>query len=157
MNIYTPGGGGAGKTRRVWDLADEISQQTGQKAQRNAVIAAYVAEGGNANTASTQYYYWSQAAEAPEPATVRSIHPPGPMRLRIDAQGRLTLPPDLLDHMQLGADGQVTVTLHDGELHLVTPQIALRKLQEMAQSLVGGNSTVVDDLIAERRRDAAHD
>ena len=46
------------RTRRVWDISDAITRETGRRAQRREVIERYVAEGGNPNTGNTQYQYW---------------------------------------------------------------------------------------------------
>ncbi len=43
-------------TGRVWDIADEKTQETGRKASRKEVVERYLADGGNGNTASTQYH-----------------------------------------------------------------------------------------------------
>ena len=48
------------KTGRVWQIADQIQEETGQ-ASREAVIRACLEEGLNVNTASTQYSYWNSS------------------------------------------------------------------------------------------------
>ena len=53
------GGGEApvrGATAKVWGIADEVG-----KADRNAIIAACVAQGINPSTAATQYSKWKKA------------------------------------------------------------------------------------------------
>lgn len=60
-----PAGGGAqlggaapvrGATAKVWEIADGVG-----KADRNAIIAACVAQGVNPSTAATQYSKWKKA------------------------------------------------------------------------------------------------
>jgi hypothetical protein len=52
---------GAGTiTGRVWDIADQIQQKSGN-AEREEVIKACMEEGININTASTQFSYWKKA------------------------------------------------------------------------------------------------
>jgi bifunctional DNA-binding transcriptional regulator/antitoxin component of YhaV-PrlF toxin-antitoxin module len=139
-------------TARVWELADAISARAGRKARRREVVEAYAAEGGNPNTASTQYYYWSRAQEpAATPARAG-----GSLRLTVDGQGRVTLPPEVLEGIELGPDGRVTARLLDGELRLITPRVALRRLRAIARRLGPGES-VVDEFIAEKRREAARE
>lgn len=48
-------------TRRVWEIADEISAKRKSVAPRSEVIDAAVSEGINANTANTQYGHWKRA------------------------------------------------------------------------------------------------
>ena len=45
----------SGKTARVWEIADALTSQTKKRARRKDVIQIYASEGGNPNTASTQY------------------------------------------------------------------------------------------------------
>ena len=48
------------KTRRIWDIADEITARTGRPALRQEVINAAQKEGLNPNTARTQYGRWAR-------------------------------------------------------------------------------------------------
>ncbi len=70
----------SGATARVWDVADEITAQQGRLAQRREVIARIVSEGGNKNTASTQYQKWKKFAqqETPTPEPAESAPRPAP-------------------------------------------------------------------------------
>lgn len=145
-------------TERVWQLADEITRKTGRRAKRKQVIDAYVSEGGNPNTASTQYYYWSQKFKSDEmaDATPRRAGDE-PVQLRVKSNGRVLIPAELREAMELGPDGKVTARIVDGELHLITPAVALRKLRDMARKLVPEGASVVDEFIAEKRKEAARE
>ena len=57
--IRTKPGSGT-KTRRVWDIADEITARNRRSALRQEVISAAQKEGLNPNTASTQYGRWAR-------------------------------------------------------------------------------------------------
>jgi hypothetical protein len=140
-------------TARVWELADAITAEKGRRARRREVVAAYVAEGGNANTGSTQFYYWNQATRRPHPKKEREL-PRGPLQLRIGEDGGLVLPAELTTGIELGPDRKVTAQLVDGELRLITPRVALRKLRTAAKALAPEGMAVVDDFIAEKRREA---
>lgn len=52
------------RTARVWDLADEITRERGRLAKVGEVRERVVAEGGNPNTANTQYYRWKASRDA---------------------------------------------------------------------------------------------
>ncbi len=140
-------------TARVWELADAITAEKGRRARRGEVVEAYVAEGGNANTGSTQYYYWSRATRKPQPKTLGKL-PRGPMQLRVGEDGGLVLPAELTTGIELGPDRKVTARLVDGELRLITPRVALRKLRTAAKALAPEGMAVVDDFIVEKRREA---
>jgi hypothetical protein len=47
-------------TGRVWEIADEIYEETGEM-NREAVVTACMEEGIKMNTASTQYSHWKNA------------------------------------------------------------------------------------------------
>ncbi len=149
------------KTGRVWQIADEISREKGRGAKRGEVIDAYVAQGGNANTASTQYSHWKKAyqdnlqhGEAGgngAPADPRST---APAQLVIGADGRVVIPAEMRAAMQIGADGKVTARVTDGELHVIAPQVAIRRVQEMVRNTIPADVSLADELIAERRAEA---
>ena len=45
-------------TGRVWEIADELSEASGDVAPRKDVLEKFVAEGGNPATGATQYGRW---------------------------------------------------------------------------------------------------
>ena len=49
-------------TGRVWEIADQLLQETGEM-DRTAVVTACINEGINMNTASTQFSHWKNATE----------------------------------------------------------------------------------------------
>jgi len=146
------------KTGQVWQLADEITHKKGRMAERGEVIDAYVAQGGNPNTASTQFSHWkkayldslqqSEASVKSAPAGPRST---APAQLVIGADGRVVIPAEMRAAMQIGTDGKVTARVTDGELHVIAPQIAIRRVQEMVRNTIPAGVSLADELIAERR------
>lgn len=48
------------KTRKVWDIAEKMTEKTGSTAVRADVIEAAVKVGIDQGTAATQYGYWRQ-------------------------------------------------------------------------------------------------
>ena len=138
-------------TGRVWEIADEMWRTGGALPSGRAVADVYVSEGGNEGTAFTQYSYWKKATLARREAPAGEGRP---VQLRVDAAGRLEIPPDLLAAMQLGEDGRVTARVDGGELRLIAPRAALRRLRTAARELAPDGWTVVDSFIAEKRREA---
>jgi len=78
----------------------------------------------------------------------------GPTRLKIDSAGRIVIPAEMRAAMLLDADGRVTASVVDGELHVLTPLAAVRRLQRRAAELVPPGTLVSEELIAERRSEA---
>lgn len=77
------------------------------------------------------------------------------IEVRIGTQGRIVLPRELRE--QLGAEEGATYVAHvdDGRLILESRDAILRRLRARARQLDGG--PVVDELIAERRQEAAEE
>jgi bifunctional DNA-binding transcriptional regulator/antitoxin component of YhaV-PrlF toxin-antitoxin module len=141
------------KTGRVWEIADEITRETGRRAERKAVLARYRAEGGNENTGSTQYHLWKAEHQrrhpaGPGPAESRDIPP---QRLNVAPDGRIVIPAAMRAAMHLGPDGVVMAEVVDGELRLVTPATAIRRIQDIAARYKRPEESVVDEFLAERR------
>lgn len=140
------------KTGRVWDIADQITRKHGRIARRSEVMKAYSEEGGNPNTASTQYSHWRKDHEKDKPS--RAPWAPGAktkMTLVIGNDGRLLVPLEIRSMMMIGGDGKVQVSLEDGELRIISPKRAVRRIQQMVSELDKGQGSAVDELIAERR------
>jgi antitoxin component of MazEF toxin-antitoxin module len=95
--------------------------------------------------------------EAPVPFRAESKGWEGHYPLNITPEGGLVLPRALLDEMMLDPDGRVTARIKDGELHIISPMAAIRRAQRMAKALDRGEGSVVDELIAERRAEAARE
>jgi len=145
-----------GKTARVWVVADELTKQLGRLAGRKDVMQAYVAEGGNPNTASTQYSKWKAASKKTNIQQTGKKKPGNTklVRLAIGRDGRLLIPAELRSAMMLDESGNVTAKVVDGELHVLSPACAIGLLQNLIACSDKGHGSVVDELIRERRSDA---
>jgi bifunctional DNA-binding transcriptional regulator/antitoxin component of YhaV-PrlF toxin-antitoxin module len=144
-------------TGRVWELADEITGHQGFKAKRKQVIDAFVAEGGNPNTASTQFHYWSQKHDEAEQdgSEVKTADNSGGAKatftLRLDSAGRLLIPVEIRDAMGVDRSGRLTARLIDGELRLISPMAALRRAQKIAEEFKRPGTSLVDEFLSERK------
>lgn len=95
---------------------------------------------------------------APGPAAGEADEAVRLERIAVDADGAVMLPPHVLAAMKVsGAEDLIARVDGDGELHLSTARGALDKVRRMiAESDFAGRS-VVDELIAERRAEAARE
>ena len=152
----------SGATLRVWEIADHITREQGSLATRKQVIDAYVAEGGNPNTGSTQYQYWktAQSAAADPPATdaPQELSEGDVLRLSVTADGRLVLPPAVLAALDLPRGGTLAARLEGGELRLSEPVAALRRVQArlkpMRERAERQGKRISDELLRERAAEA---
>lgn len=139
---------GSGATRRVWDLADQITRDKGRLAKRKEVIDRFVSEGGNPNTASTQYQHWKSERDVDAGEVAGDLDP---VRLSVAPDGRLVIPADLRRAMRLDADGAVLAQVVNGELRVTSARTAIERLQDLLLPLKAGTESVVDEFLAERR------
>lgn len=148
------------KTGRVWAIADELTRAAGRKATRREVVEAYLAEGGHPGTGNVQYGYWSkefdrETAGATSPASTAIERKAA---LTVGADGRVVIPATMRRAMRLDDEGRVTALLdEDGVLTLISFDAAVAKAQRYAMMLDRGEGSVVDELIAERRAEAARE
>ena len=94
-------------------------------------------------------------ARLPPPETL----PNGTVRyfLKVGPKGRVLLPADLRQALGLEEGDLITAWLRDGELRLHSLSHGLRKIQDEASSLAQGSGYASDELIAERRAEAARE
>ncbi|WP_052161233.1 hypothetical protein [Hoeflea sp. BAL378] len=145
---------------RIWQICDELFAERGVIPTGREVADIYVSEGGNEGTGFTQYSHWKKAlAEEQATGAGKTVDPiePGSVDFRalnVTADGALLLPADIRRAMALDKDGRVTVQVRDGELVVISPMAAVRRLQKKAQELGPGSRLASDELIAERRAEA---
>lgn len=145
------------QTGRVWELADQLSLKLGRKAKRKEVLDAYAREGGNSNTASTQFSLWNKGEfTAPRSALMRTVAlDVPPVQLEIGRDGRILLPLEIRSALRLSASNTLTAEVQDGILTLISPRTAILKLQQLIKVTDTGTGSVIDELIAERRAENA--
>ena len=154
-NVHRPTYGT--QTGRVWELADQISIKLGRKAKRQEVMDAYAREGGNTNTASTQFSLWNKREFTDPRSTLKSTGAldVSPLQLVMGSDGRVLLPLEIRSALRLGESATLTAEVQDGVLTLMSPRTAVIKLQQLIKATDTGKGSVVDELIAERRTESA--
>jgi AbrB family looped-hinge helix DNA binding protein len=76
---------------------------------------------------------------------------------KIAAGGRIVIPPEF--RRQLGADvgDEVILRLVDGEIHVMTRSQAIRKAQQLVRKVIPPSRSLVQELLEERRKEAARE
>lgn len=138
------------RTAKVWDRADAITREKGRLAKVREVRERFVAEGGNPNTADTQYYRW-KASRGPSAGDADSSAGVVSRTLRVAPDGRLLIPAEMREAMRLGQDGALTARVVDGELRLLSREGAVRQVQARMRRYKRPGESVVDRFLAERR------
>ena len=79
------------------------------------------------------------------------------VRLKIDSAGRIVIPAGMRAAMLVKPGDTVTARVEDGEFRIVSPDVALKRVQAFARKWKAehpGAPDIVDELIAERREEA---
>lgn len=77
--------------------------------------------------------------------------------LKIGPGGRVVIPAEFRKAMEIAEGDTVVAFLEDGELKLISTPVAVRKAQAYMRQLVPEGVSLVDELIADRRREAEED
>lgn len=76
------------------------------------------------------------------------------VRLKIGEGGRIVIPAEMRTAMLVKPGDTVTARVVDGEFRIISPGVALRRVQAFARTTIKPGRSVVDELIAERREEA---
>jgi AbrB family looped-hinge helix DNA binding protein len=76
-------------------------------------------------------------------------------RAKIAAGGRIVIPAEYRNALGLKEGDSVVLCLDDNEIHLYSFAEAIRRAQDLIHPYIEPGRSLVDELIAERRREAA--
>lgn len=75
--------------------------------------------------------------------------------VKVDSSGRLVIPKEMRESLGIPDGGTLTLSVEDGVLQAQTRLSAIRRLQKLVAASVPPGVSLVDDLIAWRREEAA--
>ena len=140
------------RTGRVWDTADALTREKRRAATCREVRERYVAEGGNRHTANTQYSHWK--ADYDSRVANRAPDAPGnvdPRPLRVAPDGRLLIPAEMRQALQLGEGGHVVAHVESGELRVMAQSVSIEQVQARMRKYRRPGVSEVDEFLAQRR------
>lgn len=71
--------------------------------------------------------------------------------------GRIVLPAKVRRELNLKCGDELLIFIEDGEIRLMTRRQAIKSAQELVSRYVAGGPSMADELIAERRAEAARE
>ncbi len=97
---------------------------------------------------------FADVREAPSPAFAMDADT-AMLRLAIGQDGKVQLPASVLDALGLKPGGIAIAELQADRLTVLSVAESIRRVQQMVRELIPNRTGLVDDLIADRRREAA--
>ncbi len=79
------------------------------------------------------------------------------VKTRVDSQGRLLIPAALRGKIGLRPGGHVAMYADEDGLHFVTTHLAIQRAQKELRQYVPEGVSIVDELLADRRDEAARE
>jgi AbrB family looped-hinge helix DNA binding protein len=79
------------------------------------------------------------------------------VRARLDQGGRVVIPADYRRALGLHPGEEVILRLEDGEVRMLSLSSAIRRAQELVRRHVAAGRSLSDELVAERRAEAARE
>ncbi|HMT07956.1 MAG TPA: AbrB/MazE/SpoVT family DNA-binding domain-containing protein [Pyrinomonadaceae bacterium] len=79
------------------------------------------------------------------------------VKTRVTQGGRIVIPADMRKQLGIEIGEDVRVSVDDGSLVIRSQKEGIRKAQEMFRRLVPTGTSIVDELIADRRKEAANE
>ncbi len=79
------------------------------------------------------------------------------VRATVNAGGRIVIPAAYRRALGIKQGDEVILRLEDGEVRIITPAQAIRRAQALVRRYVPAGRSMADELIAERRIDAARE
>lgn len=77
------------------------------------------------------------------------------VRVPVDAAGRLVVPKDIRAALGIEGGGELVLSIQDGAMLAMTQMEAVRRVQRLLRESVPEGVSLVEELIADRRQEAA--
>lgn len=90
-------------------------------------------------------------------ATTKAIALPSEVRLKVNENGRVVIPLEYRRALGIRAGDEVILTWKDDEIRITTMQRRIERAQKHVRKYVKRGVSLVDELIADRRREVARD
>ena len=79
------------------------------------------------------------------------------IRTKVTQGGRIVIPAEMRKQLGIEIGEDVNLTLEDDSVKISTQKIALRRIQEAVKLFGKSDYSIVDELIADRRKEAEND
>lgn len=90
-------------------------------------------------------------------ATTKALSLPTEVRLKVNENGRVVIPVEFRRALGVDAGDEVILSWKDDEIRITTMQRRIERAQRHVRQYVKPGVSLVDELIADRRREAARE
>ena len=80
-----------------------------------------------------------------------------PQKLKIGDGGRVVIPAEMRAAMMVKPGDMVTAEIVDGEFRIISPMVALRRIQALARNYKKPGESVVDEFLADKYAEVARE
>jgi antitoxin PrlF len=77
------------------------------------------------------------------------------VRAKLNENGRIVIPASIRQALGIVPGDEVLLLMDDGEVRMTTPRRRAERAQRLYKKYVGDGVSLVDELIADRRKEAA--
>jgi AbrB family looped-hinge helix DNA binding protein len=81
----------------------------------------------------------------------------GNVKVKVSKGGRVVIPVEYRRALGIRVGDEVIVSMEDGVVHVATGEQVLRRSQDLIRQYVPAERSLVDELIADRRAEAARE
>ena len=79
------------------------------------------------------------------------------VKTKVTQGGRIVIPAEMRKQLGIEIGEDVNLSLEEDSMRISTGKLALKRIRQVAQTVVNNSDSVVDELIAERRKEAENE
>ena len=79
------------------------------------------------------------------------------IKTKVTQGGRIVIPAEMRKQLGIEIGEDVNLSLEEDSMRISTGKLALKRIRQIAQTVVNNGDSVVDELIAERRKEAENE
>ena len=79
------------------------------------------------------------------------------VKTKVTQGGRIVIPAEMRKQLGIEIGEDVNLSLEEDSMRISTGKLALKRIRQIAQTVVNNSDSVVDELIAERRKEAENE
>lgn len=79
------------------------------------------------------------------------------IKTKVTQGGRIVIPAEMRKQLGIEIGEEVNLSLEEDSMRISTGKLALKRIRQTAQTVANKNISVVDELIADRRKEAENE